>query len=379
VMATAPAQTCGSCHAAQDGGATAWATMSGPHQLHMQSATTIACADCHNQTTTDSTTIAAAGMPLHINGVKDVAFSVNTIAVGAQQNTCTGTCHGFQHTNTIWVGGPGGGSSGRYHPAGYAAPTSHGIDMELMRQDCRSCHGTTLAGGTYGSLPAPTCDNCHSGATNTAWRSNCTFCHGNSAVSATGMPPRDPGSSNTSVSQKFIAHSKHVSPTMMSANDCTTCHTKPTDVMSPHHAFDVVNGTNDVNLRGDGRNPMATFTGNGTGNATCSGLYCHGNGQAGSTGTYTDGLAPMTCVSCHGGDANNRTGMTGEHRSNHGGITCSECHNMTIATGNNASTTVSNPALHINGGVDVLFARGGTWNTTTKQCSPACHGSQTWR
>ena len=375
VTATAGAMTCTSCHAGQTSTATEWSNMSGPHAVHMTDPTGITCADCHNSTTTDNSTVQLA---LHLNGKIDVAVtpSATGFTVGPQPNTCTGTCHGFQHTNLTWVGG----ASGAYHPPGYQAANAHGTDMELLRQDCRQCHGTTLTGGMYGSLAAPSCDTCHSGATPTAWRSNCTFCHGNSAVSSNGMPPRDPGSSNTSVSQKFIAHSAHVTPTMMVANDCTTCHTKPTDVMSPHHAFDVTNGVNDVNLTLDGRNPMGTFVGNGTGNATCNNLYCHSNGQAGAVGSATDGSAAATCTTCHGGVNNNRTGLTGEHRNDHGGIACSTCHNATIATGNTGATAVSDVTKHINGTRDVVFdsAHPGTYDPTTKLCMPSCHGAHSW-
>ena len=355
---------CGGCHATMTTGAASWAGMSGPHALHLGGASPITCAECHADTTTDSMTIASTA--LHINGIRDVKITAPGFTYQVVNASCTGTCHGFQHSGQGWSGG----GTGSYHPPGYVQPTAHGVDMELQRQDCRGCHGTTLAGGTTGQqLVGPSCDGCHSGATTTSWRSNCTFCHGNSAVDQSGMPPRDPGSSNTSVSQRFIAHAKHVNPTMMSPNTCTACHIAVTDVMTPQHAFD--DGTNVSDVLFDSRNSTATFT-ETTG--TCSNLYCHGNGQ-GSNGTVIDGTAPMTCTSCHGGSANNLTGLSGEHRNDHNGIACATCHNATVSS----NTTISNVAMHINGTNDVAFANGGTYTPSTKTCSNiGCHGTQRW-
>ena len=137
------------------------------------------------------------------------------------------------------------------------------------------------------------------------------------------------------------------------------------------HAFNAFDNQPNVILSLDGRNPAATYNGMGT----CANLYCHGNGQ-GDNGKYSDGGAPLTCVSCHGGNANSRAGMSGHHRSDHGNVACSECHNGTVATGN---TVVTGIAQHVDGKQDVAFARGGTYDPATRTCSGiACHGTQRW-
>ncbi len=363
-IAHGTAIACDGCHATQATGAAGWGKMSGPHSGHLASSTGITCGDCHAATTTNGTTI--ANKAVHVDGKVDVSIPTTGITWDATTHTCTGTCHNVSHNGLGWVA-----TGGMYHPPGYSDPSAHGIDMELQRQDCRGCHGSTLAGGTTGAaFVGPSCDGCHSGATTTAWRSDCVFCHGGGNGDTRGMPPRDPGSTNTSVSQKFVSHSGHVTPTLMAANDCTTCHKMPTDVMSPGHAFNTFD--NLPNVIFDSRNAAATYT---PATGTCATMYCHGNGQ-GSNGTYTDGGAPVTCISCHGGNANSRQGLTGEHRNDHGSIACSSCHYATVSSG---STAVTDPTKHINLVKDVVFANGGTYDPSTKQCSNVgCHGTQTW-
>jgi predicted CxxxxCH...CXXCH cytochrome family protein len=363
IQAAAVSLPCSGCHPTQESGAVGWGTMSGPHITHMNDPT-MNCATCHGQTTTDGLTIASKD--LHINGKRDVQITEPGFQYDQVSQTCTGSCHGYTHNVSPWVG-----QGGQYHPPGFAAPTAHGPEMELQRQDCRGCHGATLTGGTTGFV-GPTCDGCHSGPTPTSWRTNCTFCHGG-GLDQSGAPPKDLGSTMLNTSQSFVAHGKHVNPTMMSANNCTTCHTNPTDVMSMNHAFDNTPQVAEVNLKLDGRNPSATYS---VTTGTCANLYCHGNGQA-SNGTYTDGMGPMTCLTCHGGGTGNtRTGMSGKHRSDHGSTACSECHHDTVASGN---STITNVAKHIDLTKQVVFARGGTYDPATKQCSNiACHGSERW-
>jgi len=356
IIARAAPPPCAGCHPTQDSGAAGWGNMSGPHSLHI-ALSGITCAECHGATTTDGVTIASRD--LHINGLRDVFIAAPGFQYTAARASCTGDCHGYTHTNLVWTGQ---GVNGRYHPPGYSSASVHGPEMELQRKDCRGCHGATLAGGTSG-LSGPSCDGCHSGATPTAWRSNCTFCHGG-GLDQTGAPPQDLGSTVTNTAQSFVAHRKHVAPTMMSANDCTTCHKKPTDVMTMDHAFDVTPQLAEVALTLDGRNPGATYNPNGT----CANLYCHGNGRV--NGTAIDGQGPMTCISCHGGQANNRAGLSGDHRDHHGGFACAECHLDVIATGN---TVISAPALHVNKIKNVRFLAP-NFTFTNNQCTGVCHG-----
>jgi predicted CxxxxCH...CXXCH cytochrome family protein len=360
VQLSAGPTPCTGCHPTQASGPTGWGNMSGPHSLHIALAG-VTCADCHSATTTDGTTIASKD--LHINGARDVAITAVGFQYAQARETCTGDCHGYTHTDLVWTGQ---GVNGRYHPPGYAAAVVHGTELELQRKDCRGCHGAMLTGGTAGTgLVGPSCDGCHSGATTTAWRQNCTFCHGG-GLDQTGAPPRDLGSNITNTAQSFVAHRKHVSPTIMSGNDCTTCHTKPTDVMSTNHAFDTTPRFAEVNLTLDGRNPGAAYNGTGT----CTNLYCHSNGR-GTSVAAVDGTGPMTCISCHGGQANNRTGLTTLHRDHHGAFACAECHQTVVATG---STAITTPALHIDKIKEEAFLVAG-FTMTNGKCTGSCHGT----
>src|SRR5205814_2192141 len=58
----------------------------------------------------------------------------------------------------------------RYHPSGFADAIIHGPELKLQRQDCRTCHGADLKGGSS----AVSCDGCHT----SGWRTHCVFCHG---------------------------------------------------------------------------------------------------------------------------------------------------------------------------------------------------------
>jgi len=351
VVASAGPMPCSGCHPTQESGAAGWGNMSGPHALHIALAN-VTCANCHQGTTTDGASIASK--ELHINGLRDVTITEPSFTYDSARATCSGDCHGYAHANRPWTG-----IGGKYHPAGYASRTVHGPEMELQRKDCRGCHGDTLAGGASG-LSGPSCDTCHGGGT-PAWRTNCTFCHGG-GLDQTGAPPRDLGSSVLNVSQSFVAHRKHVAPTMMSPNDCTTCHAKPTDVLTAGHAFDATAQAAEVMLTLDGRNPGATYN-----NGTCSNLYCHGNGRA--NGTVTDGTA-ATCTSCHGGQANNRAGMSGDHRDHHGEFICAECHLDTMTTG---FTVIATPARHVNKVKDVRFLAP-NFTYANNLCNGVCHG-----
>ena len=97
---------------------------------------------------------------------------------------------------------------------------------------------------------------------------------------------------------------------------------------------------------------------------TCASTYCHG-GYSGSYAYYFWGDAvapyaganatpkwtdpPMTCTSCHGNPPNNANWHSGAHG---GGNGCNLCHPHVNATG----TAILNPALHINGIVEVQGA-----------------------
>jgi predicted CxxxxCH...CXXCH cytochrome family protein len=367
----AAAMTCTSCHAGLASGAAGWAGMSGQHALHLGT-TGVTCGDCHNAVSKDGVSIADASK--HVNGTREVDFSAAGFSFDAAAETCTGSCHGHDHAGQVWGGT--GGSTGRYHPVGWADPAQHGPEMELGRQDCRGCHGATLEGAGA----APSCDSCHNPppALKTAWRSDCLFCHGG-GVNSTGAPPRDPGSTITSVSARFVAHPAHVTGSSLAvAYDCTQCHVKPTDVLSAGHAFDATPGAGEVHMN-------AGLSAAGVYNAstgTCTNLYCHGNGR-GDNGSYVDSGPTPTCSTCHPGMNSGSTAwgtMSGQHRKHlgFGNVTCGDCHQAVTTNG----TSIVNKALHIDKQREVKFSAAGfSYDAATRRCTGSCHGQNhnfTW-
>jgi predicted CxxxxCH...CXXCH cytochrome family protein len=354
------AMTCVSCHAGMDSAPAERGAMSGAHGLHLAAAG-VTCAECHSAVTTDG--VALADVSRHVNGQKDVTFLAAGFAYDTATQKCTGSCHGHPHGGQVWGGGGGGAN---YHPAGWSAPEAHGPEFLLQRQDCRSCHGQNLEGGS-----GPGCDGCHTPQQPTAWRSNCTFCHGGTK-DQTGAPPRDPGAAKGTVAARFAAHPKHVVTSSAPAMDCSECHVKPTDVLSAGHVLDATpEGVGEVTMAGS-LSPQATYA---FGTGTCSNVYCHGNGRV--SGAVTDGTA-TTCSSCHAsmqsGEASWGT-MSGDHRKHlqETGVTCGDCH----ATVTDNGTAVKNPTLHVDKLKQVKFGPAAatmTYDAATKRCTGPCHG-----
>jgi predicted CxxxxCH...CXXCH cytochrome family protein len=276
------------------------------------------------------------------------------------------TCHGG-------VIGPGGTWTdpslhidgivqGGAHPDGWSDGSRHGPAAESDLASCETCHGADLLGGSTGT----SCESCHAG-----WRTNCTFCHGGTD-NMTGAPPEGVGGETDPLSVHVGAHTSHVEDTATHlAYNCNRCHVTPADATSPGH------------MDGDGRgevffdplNPAAAYD---RATATCSSLYCHGNGQ-GNNGRIVWNTNPtLTCASCHNDETTPEGSftMSGEHWQHVGdtGFGCVECHSTVVDT----SKHIIDRASHVDGDVDVSLVRGGTWNPATMLCSPACHETRSW-
>jgi predicted CxxxxCH...CXXCH cytochrome family protein len=132
--------------------------------------------------------------------------------------------------------------------------------------------------------------------------------------------------------------------------DCTVCHAKPTDALSPGH---VDAPTASVVFTGIAANPGGPPAAWDRTSATCSGTYCHGASLAGGTHTtpvWTNvGGGEAGCGTCHG------IPPPAPHPSVAGGLDrCAGCHPDTI----DASGQVIPPGqggLHVDG---VVEARG---------------------
>jgi predicted CxxxxCH...CXXCH cytochrome family protein len=253
-------------------------------------------------------------------------------------------------------GKSGDSSAGTHHPAGYYDFNVHGPDAKLQTEKCTECHGDDLSGGTSGVA----CSGCHEAD----WMTDCTFCHGGTD-NETGAPPRDILGATDPAEMSFAAHTAHVDGTTHQAFDCTVCHTKPTDAVSPGHVLvgDTTSGVAEVDVAG-GLNPNGTYDG-----LTCGNLYCHGNGQD------DDGSIARTdtidgCDGCHlDWKSSSFTSMSGHHQKHmFEGFDCSDCHADTV----NADHEIVGPELHVDGTAEVAIPHDIKWSDG--KCTGTCHG-----
>ncbi|MFC1670843.1 CxxxxCH/CxxCH domain-containing protein [Spirochaetota bacterium] len=251
------------------------------------------------------------------------------------------------------------------HPTGYDSGTVHGPDFNQWPGNCTPCHGTVLTGGTANI----SCDSCHAG-----WKTQCNFCHG-SAGNPKGAPPGTVDGRTDTNLPEVGSHQPHLSDgTTHNPFDCSTCHNKPTDALTPGHV--------------DSSPAEVVFTGylsNTTYDPqthTCNNIYCHGNGQgSGPDLSFTGGSNCGTCHPpdnpcqvCHDDRNSDPITLSGKHE-NHKGFPCYTCHRSVV---DNLGTTVTNKALHMNGYPNVNLVLG-TWKPTIKACSAnglsVCHGT----
>ncbi|QQR91779.1 MAG: CxxxxCH/CxxCH domain-containing protein [Myxococcales bacterium] len=270
-----------------------------------------------------------------------------------------------------------------------ALATTGGLTPEIRDDDtCTNvyCHGATLSGGTLNEPlwtrvdgtqnacgtchgnppPAPhpassDCGLCHSSmqaGTNTFLDpsrhidgvldlgdgSECVTCHGSDLNSA---PPLDLDGNTDRSFASVGAHRQHFGGSDWHRTlSCSNCHTVPSTVDSPGH----IDGDNVAEVPFDELNPSGSVN---FANATCSNLYCHGNGKS-SNGTVSwTSTEPMQCGSCHGNPPPAPHPQASD---------CGSCH----PTMNPGSDTFRTPERHIDGVLDV---------TDGSTACDSCHGS----
>jgi predicted CxxxxCH...CXXCH cytochrome family protein len=288
---------CGACHLA-------------PGAMHGGTLTATQCVACHAGTINASGTLVAGGG--HLDGTVQAFSHPADWATG----TVT-TAHGLAATY----------QDKAHYPTGF--------------EGCKTCHGSTLNNPIVPGV-VPSCDSaavgCHGSA---AWRTSCTFCHGDALRSANkAAPPRDAAGNNASAA--VGAHQTHLNgKTVSNGVACTDCHggtsrTLPNDYV---HA----NGTTEVTLK---RPTASTATGTfDAASGTCASTYCHGNlprnPKAGNTPSWTATSGQAACGACHaangalcgnasaGACSDVTTGRHDLHR-------CARCH------GNSATAAFSN-------------------------------------
>jgi predicted CxxxxCH...CXXCH cytochrome family protein len=216
------------------------------------------------------------------------------------------------------------------------------------------------------------CDVCHQ----PQWRDTCNYCHGDVDVES-GAPPREIDRSTDPETFSFKAHTVHdTAGDSGPAYACSQCHSMPEDILSPGHIVvgDDTPGAAEVDFTG-GLAPETAWDG-----ATCSNVYCHGNGQSAAEVEHT--AEPMNCdTSCHSGPGSPETdwrAMSGTHQihlvSRDIRGECAVCHGETVS----AEGTIIDMSKHINGRVDHSFTgrgEGVVWEGET--CVGGCHYRET--
>jgi predicted CxxxxCH...CXXCH cytochrome family protein len=259
------------------------------------------------------------------------------------------------------------------------SPDFHAFSVNRNISSCKGCHGDDLAGGAVGVG----CAQCHDAALPTgvaSWSVNCVMCHGG-IDSQNGAPPKatwgnagDPARGGGVADPLRVgAHTKHMATALMGSLDCGACHVEPTDALSPGH---IVSGDSIATVTwGDMAVHGGTQPSWDRSAGTCASTYCHGNysgvyayfvwdwgaedlvpmyapySGARATPGWADG--PVTCGSCHG----NPPAASGTwHTRYHGNLgyqrDCQTCHPDAKSV-NGVGTEITNPALHINGVVEV--------------------------
>jgi predicted CxxxxCH...CXXCH cytochrome family protein len=271
---------------------------------------------------------------------------------------------------------------------------------------CTSCHGDPPAHPHPQNLA---CATCHAGYSTTAVvvathvdgvvtksTSGCTACHGElsaagvtvvpqvnltaAAPGATGTNTVDTTGQTAATSAGVGAHKAHLGAGVIAhvAIACSECHPVPASNSDTSHASGAIGtggaratvafgniSTRSVNAW-SGAPVVPTYLGSttsagGTGGGSCASTYCHGNftNGRGNAGVAWATPGPMTCNSCHGaGTGATATLPGGSHPQ--GNTSCGMCH------GGSYSTTAADPALHLNGKLDVA----------AQTCS-GCHGDVT--
>ncbi len=315
----------------------------GAHQAHVVGtnvAKAITCDECHKV----PTDIASPG---HYDTPLPAELTFTGLAAGSDWSgtTCTSYCHGSTlnaggtATTPLWT---------KVDGTQKQCTSCHGAPPPAphpQASDCGQCHNTMTPGMTTTiTVPARHIDGNLDVTTNIP----CNGCHGSVTNFA---PPKDTAGNTLTTFRGVGAHQVHVVGTGFArVVTCDECHKVPTDMNAPGHI--------DTPLPAE-----LTFTGIAVGSAfngtTCT-SYCHGSTlNAGGTTTTpiwakVDGTQ-KTCTSCHGAPP----------PAPHPQITnCGQCHD-TMTSGNN--TTITAPARHIDGNVDV---------SGTQACN-SCHGSVT--
>jgi predicted CxxxxCH...CXXCH cytochrome family protein len=330
----------------------------GAHRQHLAGSAwhkNVECASCH-------LVPAEVGDPGHIDTPLPAELTFSGMGAGGTWNrdtqTCSSTyCHGATLSSTIdnATGSAGGTATepvwttvdgsqaqcGSCH--GAPPPAPHPSDP-----DCGHCHPTmNPGGGLVIAYPELHID----GHVDVVDTQACDSCHGAGGQSA---PPKDTTGATATTARGVGAHAQHMtaSSPWHAPIACSECHKVPAGVNDQGHI--------DSPLPAEltfGPLAGAASQWNGT---SCSATYCHGGGGGPLTGgskttpkwTQVDGTQSQ-CGSCHGAPPPPPHPTDSD---------CGSCH-PTMTPG--GGLTITYPALHIDGKVDLI----------QDQPCDSCHGS----
>ncbi len=414
------ALTCASCHGKTQSGypdytmanqsldkgtARANSHQSGTHRL-------TTCNACHNETTTDGSTIASNQ---HVNGAIRVVFDATRGGASATYNgdrSCSNvSCHGA--------------SSPQWGAAGDCT-TCHEAGLNNI-SGVHYKHWSTLAGNATARLTGNAsqpgyyqfqCNTCHAIGTHPTGASGLNFADvGFNITWATGNTGGNyaQGTGNTTDTRgqkisvngsctNIYCHSSGSAPSTLGGNSaptyktvawsdtstgCNFCHNAPpaTNAHATHattysfgcaecHQATVsdnttiadrskhVNFINDLQWKSNGFNKGGDAYETAAAN-TCSNIYCHSQGRANvapynaanvvATWTSVGGLGTQ-CAGCHNGGTTMASGKHSNHVNNSAtmgaNFTCDKCHSATATNNTTVNVAAGN---HVNKKVNVKF------------------------
>jgi predicted CxxxxCH...CXXCH cytochrome family protein len=335
----------------------------------------MSCSECH----------VVPAQSLHSNGTVDMSWGPLATSGGAapvftaSSATCASTyCHGAtlnaggETTVPTWTKVDGSqGKCASCH--GYPPSAPH-----PQNGMCNACHPLTVT--VDGSIDVA--GGRHIDGTVDVAGMTCSSCHGDATKQATSQDPRYAAppvdTAGDSVSSHVGAHPIHLDGSALGAPvTCNQCHTVPQSLSGhPSGTVELTWGSLATGALSasisvtSGFRSFSSFSTKSPSYAggTCSSTYCHGS-YSGSytypilmsdpvelqTITYAGNAAAPTwtgtaaCGSCHGAppdDAN--VWHSGVHG---GGNDCSLCHPDAVGTA--TSAMITNPALHVDGKIDL--------------------------
>ncbi|MCB9640987.1 MAG: CxxxxCH/CxxCH domain-containing protein [Myxococcales bacterium] len=221
------------------------------------------------------------------------------------------------------------------HSSDIHLPGTTGFHGALIQKEkwnwaaCTRCHGEDLGGGSSGV----SCIQCHDTRTD----DGCASCHSTKATTTFRSP-------STVGSRSAVLHQRHVRDALANGALCQTCHPVPTGLIDGVHLDGKVQVQLSRAAAYQGKQPVWD-----TAAKTCSDTYCHGAGLEGAkVPTWEPPQDTNTpCQSCHGMPPKQlRSGAMHPVDTR-----CSTCH----PSAHQDNKTIKEPALHLNGQVEVSF------------------------